>query len=165
MEPCSYPGIYGRSRDGPSSPSLSIVIWPMVHRSLILSSSHPRQHKRQTFQKPHSLLSFKALFMRFPTNFGLLCKISTWFLGIDCVFTEKTDKNLSKNSFHPFWIFVYFQDNDEWSTRDIRGHLSFIYYLYFCLSRPIDDDYFVRHFNIRCSENIWQTCLNIRAYV
>ena len=50
-------------------------VWK-TNGTLFLSSSQPRQQRRQTFQNPHSLRSFNARFIRLPTNFGLLF---VWF--------------------------------------------------------------------------------------
>ena len=71
---------------------------------------------------------------------------------------EKNDKIFPKTASIHFENVISFQDNDEWSTRDIRGHQSFIYYLYFCLGQPINADYYFFEFGKEQFYNEKITC-------
>jgi len=101
-----------------------------------LSSSHPRQHKRQTFQNPHSLLSFNALFMRFPTNFGLLLRdfyptnYRKYYIFSDNS-EEKNDKTFPKTASIHFEVLFPFKRtmNGQLGTFEVIS-LSFIIFIF-----------------------------------
>ena len=94
-----------------------------------LSSSHPRQHKRQTFQKPHSLLSFNALFMRFPTNFGLLMR--DFYPTIFSLIIQRIAKTFPKTASIHFEVLFPFKTtmNGQLGTFEVIS-LSFIIFIF-----------------------------------